>query len=421
MAELMYDQFKLIEKKQLNSDDINSLTKLYLPLMGIDAYSLYIALSSLNVSKIYNYKSLIDTLHFRSVKSVNNASSKLEALGLLDVYVNKDNNYVYVLNRPMSQREFLKEESLRTLLQNQIGEDAVLELINEIKYDLKGYKKITKGFDEVYSITLEGKFDIIDKLVPSEFEIKNEGFNYSLFKMLSESSFVTDEILEDSEFKANILRISFVYKLNEEQMKDVILRSVDIDKNIDYATISKNAKLKFREINKASDPRIITKENDDYLQSVKDDQTLVLCNYLESMSPSEVLQEIAGIKPSAAEIKMFEDLINNTKFPISVINLMIMVVNQEKDGELPGYAYFEKIANTWARAKVKNVYDALKYIEKGSKAKNEAKSYTKKSKIDLPEWYQTYSEELNIKLDTKKEESDNDTDILKEAKDLFGE
>ena len=46
MAELMYDQFKLIEKKHINSDDINSLTKLYLPLMGIDSYSLYMSLSS---------------------------------------------------------------------------------------------------------------------------------------------------------------------------------------------------------------------------------------------------------------------------------------------------------------------------------------------------------------------------------------
>ena len=423
MAELMCDQFKLIEKKHINSDDINSLTKLYLPLMGIDSYSLYMALSSLDVNVNYNYKTLIDILNVRGMKSINSASNKLEALGLLDVYVNSDNNYLYILNRPMSQRDFLKEESLRTLLSSQIGEEAVLKLISEVTFELRRYKKITKKFDDVYDVTFDNKFDVIDKLIPSEFEIKNEEFNYSLFKMLFDTSFISEDVLEDSEFKTNVLRISFIYKLDEEQMKDVIIRSFDIDKKMDYATISKNAKFKFRENNKEKEPRIITRENDDYLQSIKDDNTLALCNYLESVSPSEVLQNISGIKPSTAEIKMFEDLVNNTKFPVSVINFMILYVNEEKGGELPGYAYFEKIANSWARAKIKNVYDVLKHLEKNNIERNSGKkvSVNKKQKVDLPEWYQTYSEELDKKLENKTDSSNDDSDILKEAKDLFGE
>jgi hypothetical protein len=41
--------------------------------------------------------------------------------------------------------------------------------------------------------------------------------------------------------------------------------------------------------------------------------------------------------------------------------------------------------------------------------------------VDLPEWYQTYSEELDKKLENKTDSSNDDSDILKEAKDLFGE
>lgn len=422
MAELMYDQFKLIEKKQLNSDDINSLTKLYLPLMGIDSYSLYIALSTLDVNVEYNFKTLIDMLNFKGVNSINRASSKLEALALLDVYVNSNKDYVFIINRPMSFREFFKEESLKALLISQIGIDAVLKLISEVRYDLKSYKKVSKCFDDVYDVSFDNKFDVIDKLVKSDFEIKNENFNYSLFKMLFDTSFISEDVLDQSEFKSNVLRISFIYKLNEEQMKDVVIRSLDIDKNIDYQTISKNAKYKFNEINKEKEARIITKENDDYLSSIKDDKTLALINYLESVSPSEVLQEISGIKASSAEIKMFEDLINNTKFPISVINFMILYVNKEKDGVLPGYAYFEKIANTWARAKVKNVYDAFKLLEKNNSEKQELKPKNK-SKAKLPEWYQTYTEELDKKLDNmKKEQKDNlKADVLDEALKMFGE
>ena len=214
MAELMYDQFKLIEKKQLNSDDINSLTKLYLPLMGIDSYSLYIALSTLDVNVEYNFKTLIDMLNFKGVNSINRASSKLEALALLDVYVNSNKDYVFIINRPMSFREFFKEESLKALLISQIGIDAVLKLISEVRYDLKSYKKVSKCFDDVYDVSFDNKFDVIDKLVKSDFEIKNENFNYSLFKMLFDTSFISEDVLDQSEFKSNVLRISFIYKLN---------------------------------------------------------------------------------------------------------------------------------------------------------------------------------------------------------------
>lgn len=422
MAELMYDQFKLIEKKHINSDDINSLTKLYLPLMGIDSYSLYMALSSLDVNVNYNYKTLIDILNVRGMKSINSASNKLEALGLLDVYVNSDNNYLYILNRPMSQRDFLKEESLRTLLSSQIGEEAVLKLISEVTFELRRYKKITKKFDDVYDVTFEDKFYIIDKLIPSKFEIKNEEFNYSLFKMLFDTSFISEDVLEDSEFKSNILRISYIYKLDEEKMKDVVIRSIDIDKKMDYAVISKNAKLKFRERDEENDPIIITRENDEYLQSIKDDQTLALCNYLESLSPKEVLQELSGgKKPAAAEVKMCSDLSETTGLPIAIINLLLLYANQEKEGKLPGYEYFEKIAHSMVRAKIKNVNEALRFLAKKNAT---SRSYAnKKQKVTLPDWYKTYSEELDNKLEKMKNTTvdGNEADILKEAKDLFGE
>ena len=424
MAELMYDQFKLIEKKQLNSDDINSLTKLYLPLMGIDSYSLYIALSSLDVNVFYNYKTLIDILNFRGVKNINLASNKLEALGLLDVYVNNDKNYIYIINRPMSQREFLKEESLRVLLSSEIGEEQVLKLISEVKYELKGYKKISKSFEDIYDVKIEGKFDIIDKLLPSKFEIKNEEFNYSLFKMLTESSFITNEKMEENEFKTNILRISSVYKLDEEQMKDVVVRSIDIDGNTDYATLSANARRIFRQSNKEKEPRIVTKENDAYLQSIKDDEQLRLFDSLENIDPYDFLKSLVDgkVEPALYELKLIEDLVNNTKFPRSVIYLMILYAGREKDGRLPNYAYFEKVANTWARAKIKNVYDAYRYLEKqrdNANKENKTK-YIKKERVELPEWYETYCEELDKKLETGKNEEYDDS-ILDELKKLLGD
>ncbi|MFA6662182.1 MAG: hypothetical protein WCS56_04035, partial [Bacilli bacterium] len=83
MPELMYDQFQLINKKQLNNDDISALTKLYVPLMGIDSYALYLSLTSYQENITYNFRSLLDILNFYSIKKLTSALYKLEAMGLV--------------------------------------------------------------------------------------------------------------------------------------------------------------------------------------------------------------------------------------------------------------------------------------------------------------------------------------------------
>ncbi len=423
MPELMYDEFKVVNKVLINNDDINSLTKLYLPLMGIDSYTLYLGLSTLSEGVSYNFKYLLDTLNLRSLKNINSAQNKLEGIGLLNVYINKDKNYLFELKRPMAILAFMKEECLKSLLVSEIGENEVNKLIeNEIKI-FSGYKNITKAFSDVYDTTTKDKLEIIEKLVKHDIVIDNKDFNYTLFKYLFDTSFISNEVLDDSDFKANILRISFTYKLDETQMKDVVIASLDSDKNLDYASLSKNAKIAYQRINKTSEPRIITKEDDEYLDSVKDDQTISLCHWLENMSPSEVLESMSGIKASASELKMIDDLINNTKFPISVINFMICMVIKEKDGVLPGYSYFEKIANTWARAKVKNVNDVLNFIKKHNDAKDkEGKASKGKTSQTLPAWYDEYNKELNKKLEDNKElKTEEVKEILESANSLFGE
>ena len=50
MMELLLEKFKLNNKCQLNSEDISSLSQLYLPLIGIDSFTLYTVLTSLDVT-----------------------------------------------------------------------------------------------------------------------------------------------------------------------------------------------------------------------------------------------------------------------------------------------------------------------------------------------------------------------------------
>ena len=84
-----------------------------------------------------------------------------------------------------------------------------------------------------------------------------------------------------------------------------------------------------------------------------------------------------------------------------------------------GYNYFEKIASTWSRAKVKTALDAYKYIEKKNSEKKEVKptvsSSKKKKEAPLPDWYSQYEKGLNADSNDKQVNEE----IEEIAKNLF--
>lgn len=394
--ELLLEKFKLNNKCQLNSEDISSLTLLYLPLIGIDSFSLYTTLSSLNKDEEYYIKKLINITNIPTLKDLTNAFDKLEGIGLLKTYYHKDKGYIFDVVNPLSEKEFLKEEILVTLLETQIGATEIENLKNRNKDITKGYKEITKKLSDVYAVSIKQKSNVINNLIKPNIVIENNDFNYTLFKMLFDSTFIGEDVLNEESFKTMIMKISFIYKLNEDEMKDIVFNSINNDKRCDYASLSKYARITFQKKYKVDTPKLVTVKEDQYIQSIEDDVVLKLCNDLESMSPSEILEELSGMKPTPSELKICEDLCANTKLTIGAINFMLMYVSKEKNGELPGYNYFEKIASTWSRAKVKTAYDAIKYTEKKNSEKQEPKqSGRSKKQAVVPDWYKGYEETLN--------------------------
>lgn len=417
--ELLLEKFKINNKCQLNSEDISSLTLLYLPLIGLDSFALYQGLTSLEAKKEFFIKKLVHLTGISTLKELTNAFDKLEGIGLVKTYYKKDKGYVFDIINPLSQSDFLKEEVLVDLLETQIGSSEIEELKKNNVSIISGYKDISKKFSDVYTSSTKQSKNIINNLVKPTINIENPDFNYSLFKMLFDSSFIDDEILNEEKFKTLIIKISYVYKLNEDDMKEVVFNSFNIDKRCDYASLSKYARNIFQKKYKVDTPQIVTKKEDQFIQSTYDDPILRLCNDLESKSPSEVLESLSKMKATPSELKIFEDLYTNTNLSKGAINFMIMLVNEEKNGELPSYNYFEKIASTWSRAKVKTALDAYKYIEKRNSEKKEVKPTVsggrKKKEAPLPEWYVQYEKGLN---DNSSNEQNNE-ELAEIAKNLF--
>ena len=252
-----------------------------------------------------------------------------------------------------------------------------------------------------------------------EILIANSNFNYALFELLIDSSFVDKGIVESDEFKNNIKRIAFTFKLNEEQMKDCVFSALDIDKSLQYPALAKNAKRIFRESYKHDNPILVAKENDQFMTSASDDKEVVLATSLEAMSFADNLQRLSNMQPSTSEIDMFTQLLAKSNLTVGAINWMIMLTNKEKGGTLPQISYFEKIANTWARAGVKNAYDAIKYTLKESERRKTEMSKPKHAAI-IPEWYDKYREEVD-KSEGQAQNTEVTQEMLDAVKALFGD
>jgi len=423
MAKSLYDEFKIIKKSDLNGESIKSLTYLYMPILGIDSFAMYTTLSTFDINVNYNYKKVLDLLSLKGITNINNAINKLQGIGLIKEFSKENSETIlYQLNKPLTFEEFLKEESLRVLLESEIGQDEVLKLIEKEVSSISpvGYKDSTKKFDAVFEISTENDESIFKNIFVEKIDdiaMDNTKFNYTLFEMLLENSFPAPEVLKEGKFKEYIKRLSFVYKLDEQKMVDCVLKSFDIDHDLSYATLSKNAKTAFSKEYQVTTPKLVAVEHDEFMDSAKDDETVALCARLEAISFADTLETLSGMKPAESELGMFEQLYGVSNLSAGAINVMIMMANSDKDGVLPGLQYFEKIANTWARAGVKNAYDAMKFTLREKEKRKESLNKNGKKTVHIPDWYKEYREEADKQLNNHTDSVSQD--LLDAAKKLF--
>ena len=411
-----YDTFKVVKRYKGDYSEF-SLTNLYMPLTGVDAYSLYHLLTSLD-DKHYPFSKLMDHLNIASSNYINETIKKLEGIGLVEVWQNKD-EYLLVLNLPLTYNEFMANHILVEFLKGKIGLTE-FERLNQT-VDTTGYKNKTHGFDDVYERTNSNIKSIISpffKGLVDNIRIKNEKFDYTYFKLMFDNEVVTNEALEIKEFKDEILRISYHYNLNEEEMYDAVMMCVRIEKDLNLKSVLKYAQKIYS--NKSGEViNFKTKEVDPFVYEKLDNNTNRLIDLCEKTSAEKLLKELSGIKPALSELKMIEDLIKNTGFSQGVINFMVLLVTTEKNGEIPPYNYFEKIANTWKRAKIQTTLDAINYVSSKQNQDKETKQTRRGGKTvkEVPDWYGEYEQKL--KDAAKKEDNQEELDADELAKKLF--
>lgn len=419
------DTYTVINKTILTDQTRKILTMLYQPIIGAYSVNLYMTLwMDLDKNEFMSEEETHHHLMTSTSLSLNEiivSREKLEAIGLIKTYFKENNgfnNYIYELFSPLEANEFFSHPVLNIVLYNSVGKKEYERVVNYFKVprvNLSDYEDITKSFSEIYEST---------PLTIFENNLQNIKTNNKLGINIEEKidfdlliSSIPKETINEKTFnkdnKKLINDLAFIYNLDVDEMKNIILSSLNNKLIIDKTSLRKNARNYYQYQNKGKLPNLIYQKQPEYLRSPigKDTKRARMIYTFETTSPYYFLKsKNNGGEPTGRDLKLIEELRIDIGLQPAVINVLIDYVLRVNNNKLTKN-FVLTIASHWKRLNIETAEDAINEALKESKKKNKTTSYKKKENI-LPEWFNKEIKEENITI----EEEENMKDLLKDFK-----
>ena len=378
--------YSVMIDETLTDLDRKVLTHCYLPIIGEKALSIYLTLFTMvelgaRESGVLNHNQLIKLTGIPKTKFTAERR-KLEAVGLLSTYY-KDTHFIYVLKKVLTPYEFFNNHDLVWILGQVIGRDDLDELAFNFllrRLDPNQFENVTASFDEVFDGSLDNDADYSLIGVDTRNNgilINNKKFNIDHFIILVDAMNILDKvILQDENFLDLVKRYAFLYALSVEQLKDAVLLAVNVDKTINFEDFENQVKRIYD--NRNQNVSFVPKK-----EVVRSSDKLI--NLLNTISPNDLVKNKYQTELTSSEISMFDKLLKETNVSIGILNVCILYVLSEKNGEIPSFNYFKKIINTWIRAGITTTEEALNHIN--GKEPSKPKKGAPKTVKPLPSWY----------------------------------
>lgn len=349
-----------------SSIDYQVLTLLYQPIIGDSAFTLYLTLMNLMdrqslVSEEYLHGDLESLLN-RKLDLIEQDRFKLEAIGLLVTFFAAD-SFTYEIKLPYSARSFINDGILGQYLIAAVTKRRFKKILKIFKITPPTQKQkfnISKAFNEVFPAI--GQQEDLNEahLISGEkhrfISLNRYDFNWRLLEeSIPKDIFSTDQLTEA--IKRKIESLSYVYGLNELEMKDVLVKSLDEYNHVNIEQLSKHARYAYEsKLQTTSDTKI--KEKPTERNTATDP-----LEFFKSVSPIQLLEELGDGLVSVADLRTVERLIDEVGLEPSVVNVLIAYIARTKEGVLPGYAYFQKVGMSWKRNQITTVELAMDFVK----------------------------------------------------------
>lgn len=446
---LAIDTYEVVGEGVLTSRDQQVLTMLYQPLIGMHAHSLYTTLwtqwvltMSNSVPLQHHHLLLTEQSGLQAFKE---ARLRLEGIGLLQTYVqdNEENfqHYLYKLQLPLSASQFFADGILNVMLYERLGARSYYERKEWFQMKQKStedLREVTAPFNDVFSPN-EKMFALMQEIPADEeaissplneradsLKVVNRTFDFDLFYEGLSGALTAREMFTD-QMKALIVKLAYIYDLNIFQMQRVVLDAIDSNDCLSEEDLRKGAQRAYQSSTGQKVPRIYpvkegTTPKNNFVQGVLSKEENLLA-YLENVSPYQFLTDYAsGAKPSAADLKIVEQVALEQQLPNGVINVLLYYTLLKSDMKL-SFAYISKIAAHWSRKGVKTAKEAMQLAkseqwteQKKTTAKKPTRKYTnnygnKGKKEVIPAW-------LNKEEELEHEENVQTEDIEQRRKKM---
>lgn len=404
------DTYTVINKTILNDNDAKLISRLYQPIIGYTAVSLYLTLlDDLDklelMSEELTHHHLMATMQLK-LEDIVIAREKLEATGLLKSYIKKGsvNHYAYLIYSPLSANDFFNHPILNVVLYNNLGKKEYEKLLSYYKIpriSLKDYEDVTCSFDEVFTSVKGSILEIEEDITKRDSNniLINKGIDFNLLI----SSLPKEQLNEkcfSNETKELINALSFTYNLNTLDMQGLVRNALNEKGLIDKTLLRKSCRDYYQFDNNGSLPTLIYNKQPEYLKKPKGDNSkwAKMVYTFENINPYQLLKaRYKGAEPTDRDKRLIENLLIDQKLNPGVVNVLISYVLKINNEQLTK-AYVETIAGQWKRLNIETVEEAMKITEKEHKKlkkmmenrKNKEtirKETKKKDNSTLPSWF----------------------------------
>ena len=417
------DTYVVVNKTILQENDSKILTMLYQPIIGITAVNLYMTLchdldKNEFMSEECSHHHLMTNMRI-NLEDIIIAREKLEAVGLLKTYYKESedvNNYIYEIFSPLSASEIFSHPILNIVLYNNVGKKEYERLINNFKLpriNYSSYEDITKNFDDVFDSVSGSMFENALKDIKTthklNINVDNE-FDFELLESILPTGLLNKKSLT-KDVKNLIQNLSFIYNLEVEEMKNLIINSVNEKHNIDKTLLRKNARNYYQFNNNGKLPSLIYQKQPEYLRSPEGNESkrAKMIYTFETVDPYHFLKnKYNGVKPTSRDLNMLESLMNDLGLRPAVVNVLVDYVMRVNDKKL-AKNFIETIAGQWKRLGIETAEDAMNQAYKESKKKKvvvSSKNKIKKEEEILPEWFNKEIKKEEISIEEEKEVKD---------------
>lgn len=384
MNELMMSDLYMINANYpLDSIHMRAIQLLYQPLIGSTACSLYLTLyaelDQLSLTKATSLFSRLTKISGLSLTQINEASKKLEAIGLLERYKKDvDNNRIYhfVIKTPLSPSKIFNHVILGPLLLQRLGKEDLYRTklcFKSSTFDFSDYENITAKFTDVFDINmLEGSKEVLveKNYFGNDYGKIDGDYDIELFYQgLKDYQIKRSIITSDDE--TLIKQLGIMYRINALDMQGLVKDSIKNDK-ISKQLLIKNCRDYYDIAMPEKFEEIYHKQAAIHKSSSNNDLLNAHIQYLESVNPYQLLKDKqGGREPLKHDLQIVESIMTSLYLQPGVVNVLIELTLSQCDNVL-SRAFMQTRAAQWKRKKIETVKEAM----------DEAKLYLKYRRND---------------------------------------